>query len=101
MRSRATFGNLAIILFIVAQAADGVLTFVGIKSLGLHMEGNPVLGWLMEETGNSCGLLIAKGVAIFLGSMLHFSQVDRAVMTLAVFYLVIAVLPWVCILFYF
>ncbi len=101
MRSRATFGNLAIVLFIAAQAADGVLTFVGIKFLGLHMEGNPVLGWLMEETGSGCGLLIAKGVAVFLGLMLHLSQVHKAVMVLAVFYLSIAVLPWVCMLFYF
>ena len=101
MRSKVTFGNLAIILFLIVQAADGVLTFVGIKLYGLRMEGNPILGWLMEHTGDGYGLLIAKGVAVFMGGMLHLSQVDRVVMTLAIFYLTIAVLPWICALFYF
>jgi uncharacterized membrane protein len=54
------FGNLAILLFLLAQAADGVLTYLGVHAFGLHAEGNPLLTWLMGTLGEGPALATAK-----------------------------------------
>ena len=99
--SRSIFGDVALVAFLVAQALDGVLTYVGVQVYGLHMEGNPVIGWLMAVIGHGPALALAKLTAGGFGVALHLSAVHRAVALLAVFYLAIAVLPWVAILFYY
>ena len=44
-------------------------------------------------------LAAAKGMAGAFGIVLHLSAVHRVVAVLAVFYLAVAVLPWIAILF--
>jgi len=101
MRLRtAWFGNLVVIAFLVAQASDGVLTYVGVSVYGLGMEGNPILGWMMGTLGHGVALTAAKGVAGGFGIMLHLGSVHRVVAALAAFYFVVAVLPWITILFF-
>ena len=97
---RNLFGDVALIVFLLAQASDGVLTYVGVSTYGLHVEGNPLIGWLMASIGEGPGLATAKLTAGFFGIALHLSSVHRAVALLAVFYLAVAVGPWVAILFY-
>jgi uncharacterized membrane protein len=99
--SQSTFGDVALVLFLVAQALDGVLTYVGVTVYGVRMEGNPLIGWLMMTIGRGPALATAKLTAGFFGVALHLSAVHKAVAVLAVFYLAAAVLPWVAILFYF
>ncbi len=99
--SRSLFGDVALVLFLMAQALDGVLTYVGVSVYGMHMEGNPIIGWLMTAIGQGPALAAAKLTAGSFGVALHLSAVHKAVALLAVFYLAIAVLPWVAILFYF
>jgi uncharacterized membrane protein len=99
--TRSLFGDVALVVFLVAQALDGVLTYVGVSVYGVHMEGNPIIGWLMAAIGQGPALAAAKVTAGFFGVALHLSAVHRAVALLAVFYLAIAVVPWVAILFYF
>ena len=41
------FGNTVIVLFFLAQAMDGGLTYIGVSVLGRDVEGNPLLHWLM------------------------------------------------------
>jgi hypothetical protein len=96
---RSLFGDVALLLFLVAQASDGVLTFVGVRTFGLTVEGNPLVAWLMTVMGNGVGLATAKLAAVFFGIALHLSNVHRAVAALAGFYLVAAVLPWITLLF--
>jgi hypothetical protein len=99
--TRNLFGDIALLVFLLAQASDGVLTYVGVSIYGLHMEGNPILGWLMVAMGQGAALATAKVVAGAFGIALHLSSVHKAVAVLAVFYLTAAVIPWVAILFYF
>ena len=96
---RSLFGDLALVVFLLAQASDGVLTYIGISTFGPAIEGNPLIAWLMASLGNGAGVTTAKVVAGLLGIALHLSDVHRAVAVLAGFYLVVAVGPWLALLF--
>jgi hypothetical protein len=98
---RNMFGDIALLVFLVAQASDGVLTYIGVSSYGLHAEANPLIGWLMSSIGEVAALATAKTAAGVFGIALHLSAVHKAVALLAAFYVAVAVLPWVAILFYF
>ena len=100
MRPRANFfGNFVVVTFLLAQALDGVLTYVGVRQYGLTIEANPLLGWLMASVGSGVALTAAKAAAGAFGIALHLSAVHRLVAALAAFYLAVAVAPWVAILF--
>ena len=98
---RDIFGDIALLVFLIAQASDGVLTYVGVSTYGMHIEANPIIGWLMSHVGEGAALTTAKVAAGLFGIALHLSSVHRAVAILAVFYLAVAVFPWVAILFYY
>ena len=93
------FGDLAVIVFLVAQVSDGVLTYIGVATYGLSIEGNPVITWLMSVMGEGPGLAAAKVTAGFFGMLLHLSAVHKAVAILAGFYIVVAIIPWLAILY--
>ena len=97
---RSLFGDVALLVFLLVQASDGVLTYVGVSMYGLGIEGNPLVGWLMSTIGEGPGLATAKLAAGGFGIALHLSDVHRAVALLAVFYVAVAILPWMAILFY-
>lgn len=94
------FGNVVVVAFLVAQALDGILTYIGVSTYGLRMEGNPLLAWLMTSVGQGVALAAAKGAAGAFGIALHLSSVHRIVAVLAAFYVVVAILPWLGILFW-
>ena len=94
-----TFGRLVLVAFLVAQACDGILTYVGVGTYGLHMEGNPLLAWLMVAMGRGPALAIAKTAAGGFGIALHLTAVHRVVAALTLFYVALAILPWLGILF--
>jgi uncharacterized membrane protein len=93
------FGAAALVAFLLAQALDGVLTYVGVSTYGLRMEGNPFVGWLMSAMGEAAGVATAKVAAGFFGIALYLSAVHKAVALLTLFYVAVAVVPWVAILF--
>lgn len=97
---RNIFGDVALIIFLLAQASDGVLTYIGVSTYGTHVEGNPLIEWLMSAMGQGAALATVKLAAAVFGIALHLSAVHRAVALLAVFYLAVAVVPWMAILFY-
>lgn len=92
------FGNFVVVAFLVAQAFDGVLTYVGVRQYGLGVEGNPLLGWLMASVGSGVALAATKAAAGAFGIALHLGAVHRLVALLAVFYVAVAVVPWIAIL---
>ncbi len=98
---RNLFGDVALLVFLVAQASDGVLTYIGVSSFGVHAEANPLISWLMASIGEGPALTTAKVAAGGFGIALHLSAVHKAVALLAAFYMAAAVLPWMAILFYF
>ena len=97
---RSKFGDVALVAFLAAQACDGVLTYVGVSIYGLRMEGNPLLVWLMATMGRGMAVATAKTAAGVFGIALHLSSVHRVVALLAFFYVAVAVLPWIGILYY-
>ena len=100
MRPRANFfGNFVVVAFLLAQALDGVFTYVGVRQYGLSVEANPLLGWLMASFGSGIALAAAKAAAGAFGIALHLSAVHRLVAALAAFYLAVAVVPWIALLF--
>ena len=100
-RRRYLFGDIALVAFLLAQAFDGVLTYVGVSIYGPHIEGNPLIAWLMATIGEGPGLATAKVTAGIFGIALHLSDVHKAVAALTVFYLAVAIAPWCAILFVF
>jgi hypothetical protein len=95
----STFGDVAVLAFLLAQAADGALTYVGVRVFGLGIEANPVIAWLIVSFGEAQALAGAKLVAGLFGIALHLSAVHRVVAGLAAFYFAVAVFPWVAILY--
>jgi hypothetical protein len=93
------FGDVAVVLFLIAQALDGALTYVGVTLMGLHMEANPLLAWMMSTMGCGPALTGAKLVASSFGIVLHLAAVHRAVAGLTAFYIAVAVIPWVALLY--
>jgi uncharacterized membrane protein len=92
---RSRFGDAIIVLFLLAQAADGVMTYVGVTTLGIHLEANPLLALLMNLFGQGMAVTGAKLVAAGLGISLHLIGVHRVLAVLTGVYVVAAVLPWV------
>jgi uncharacterized membrane protein len=88
------FGNTVIVLFLLAQAADGVMTYVGVTTLGTHLEANPLLTLLMNAFGQGPAVTAAKVVASGLGISLHLIGVHRILAVLTGVYVLAAILPW-------
>jgi hypothetical protein len=98
-RRTRLFGDLAVVVFLLAQVSDGVLTYIGVSTYGASIEGNPLITWLMASMGQGAGLAMAKVTAGCFGVALHLSAVHRAVALLAGFYIIVAIIPWIGILF--
>ena len=93
------FGDLAVVVFLLAQVLDGALTYIGVSTYGIAVEGNPLISWLMTSLGEGPGLATAKVTAGGFGIALHMAGVHKAVALLAGFYYVVAIGPWVTILY--
>jgi uncharacterized membrane protein len=96
---RSIFGDVVLLVFLLAQCLDGVFTYVGVTTFGNTIEANPLIAALMAHFGHGYALVGAKSVAGLLGIGLHVRQVHGAVALLAAFYLLVAILPWMAILF--
>jgi hypothetical protein len=97
---RNQYGDAAIVLFLLAQVADGAFTYVGLNLMGLGAEANPLLLSLIVSVGAAPALFGAKVVAAVLGVALHLLGVHRVVWLLTAVYLAGAVVPWVGLLSY-
>lgn len=97
---RTLFGDVALLLFLLAQASDGVLTYIGVATYGTAMEGNPLITWLMHAMGEGPALTTAKIAAAACGIALHLSSVHYVVAALAAFYVAVAIVPWMTLLFF-
>ena len=91
------FGDGVVLAFLLAQALDGVLTYVGI-SYGNAGEGNPIVAGLMTVFGLGPGLAGAKLAAASCGIVLHLFGTHRLVALLTAFYVGAALVPWVVLL---
>lgn len=94
MNRPSRFGDTAIVLFLLAQAADGAFTYIGVSKLGLSAEANPLILTLMVTIGAAPALLGAKLLATVCGISLHLLGVHRIVAFLTAVYMAGAVAPW-------
>ena len=67
---------------------------MGVTTLGVHLEANPLLAALMQAFGQGTAVAAAKVVASGLGISLHLIGVHRVLAVLTGVYFVAAVLPW-------
>jgi hypothetical protein len=97
---RSLFGDGVVLAFLLAQACDGVFTYVGMATYGPGIEGNPLLATLMAWMGSGAALFSAKLLASSLGILLHLTGVHRIVAALTGLYVFGAVVPWATVLFF-
>jgi len=83
-----------LLAFVVAQALDGTLTYLGIATFGAGAEANPVVAWYVSAFGAGVGLAAVKSIAIACAATLHLNARHRILGGLTVLYLAGAVLPW-------
>jgi hypothetical protein len=58
----------SIILHVLLQILDGILTYMGVTILAksTEIEGNPMLKWLMNEIGVVLAIVIVKSCAVLI-----------------------------------
>jgi Domain of unknown function (DUF5658) len=92
--SDGRFGDIAVVTFVIVQALDGVLTYLGFHTWGPAVEANPLISSAVSFAGIGAGLALAKLVAVGLGMVLHLRRVHGVVALLTAFYLAVAIVPW-------
>ena len=88
------FGDIAVVTFMVVQALDGVLTYLGVHIWGPTVEANPLISSAVAFAGPGTGVALAKLFAVGLGMILHLRRVHGVVALLTAFYLAVAIVPW-------
>lgn len=86
--------TIVLAIFIAAQVADGVLTYWGVTTLGIHVEGNGLLAAVMHAIGPFSALVSAKLMACVCGYVLYRTASHRPLAVMAGLYIGIAVTPW-------
>jgi hypothetical protein len=88
------FGDIAVVTFMVVQALDGILTYLGVHIWGPSVEANPLISSAVSFAGLGTGVAMAKLFAVGLGMVLHLRRVHGVVALLTAFYLAVAIVPW-------
>jgi hypothetical protein len=88
------FGDIAVVTFMVVQALDGILTYLGVHIWGPSVEANPLISSAVSFAGVGTGVAVAKLLAVGLGMVLHLRRVHGVVALLTAFYVAVAIVPW-------
>jgi hypothetical protein len=83
------------VAFVVVQALDGAMSYVGVFLHGPGIEGNPLVAWYLGVFGPAVGFTAAKLFAVTCGAVLYMTAHYRWVAILTVVYIVFAVGPWI------
>ena len=86
--------RLWLLVFVVLQAADGLLTYLAVARFGVGAEGNPILATWILLTGPGVALTGAKLLACACGGVLYVAGGHQALAGLSALYLVAAIMPW-------
>lgn len=87
-----------LLLFLAAQACDGVFTYTAVRTHGLAAEGNMLLATWMALVGPAPALVGAKTLAGACGVLLYLKGVHKTLALLTAFYALGAVGPWLIVL---
>jgi hypothetical protein len=91
-------GRLVFALFLVMQAADGLITYGAVSIYGSIAEGNPLLQTWIDIADPGPALLGAKLLASGCGGILYATGFTRVLAALTAFYFFGAVVPWLTLL---
>ena len=97
-RRRLSRPELVFLAFVVVQAMDGVMSYIGVRIFGSWIEANPLVAWYASVLGPAMAFTLVKLFAIACGTMLYLTARHRTVAALTLFYLAFAVAPWVHVL---
>ena len=86
--------RLVLTIFVILQAADGLITFGAVRMFGPAVEANPVLQTWMHLLGPGVTLLTAKTVACAGAVLLYCAGRDRTLIALTSLVGWLAVGPW-------
>ena len=95
---RLSNAEIAWLAFVTVQALDGIFSYVGVLTLGVGIEANPLLAWYLNAFGPASVFFGAKMFAIACGVVLHLTERHRWIAALTAVYVVFAVGPWVHVL---
>ena len=90
--------TIVLIIFTIAQVADGLLTYWGVTTLGIHVEGNGLLAAGMHAIGPFRALVSAKLLACVCGYVLYQTASHRPLAVMAGLYIGVAIAPWLLVL---
>jgi len=96
--SKSRLGDYIVLGFLLVQALDGALTYLGVRIWGPSIEGNPLISSAMAYAGLGAGLAGAKLFATTFGIVLHLKRLHGMVALLTALYLAAAILPWAIVL---
>lgn len=82
------------VAFVIVQALDGAMSYVGVHRHGLGIEANPLVAWYLDVLGPGFGFTVAKLFAVTCGAVLYVTARHRWVALLTLIYIVFAVGPW-------
>jgi hypothetical protein len=83
-----------LLLFLAAQAFDGLFTYTAVHAYGLDAEGNIVIATWMALVGPAAALFGAKTLASACGVLLYIRGMHRTLSVLTMVYMVGAIGPW-------
>jgi hypothetical protein len=83
-----------LVIFVLLQLADGVLTYAAVDRFGPNAEGNPILAAWIVVAGAMPAVFGAKLLACACGAVLYSAGVYRVLAGLSTLYLKDAFQPW-------
>jgi hypothetical protein len=95
---RMPYAELVWLAFVAVQALDGVMSYVGVRTLGPWMEANPLVGWYAGIVGPATALVAAKLIAVGCGMVLYVMARHYTLAVLTLAYVIFAIGPWIRVL---
>ena len=89
--------RLILLVFLLLQFFDGVLTYTAVAVLGVVGEGNVLLARIMHALGTGPTLIGAKTIASACGVLLYARGFYGVLGALTCLYLLAAITPWLVI----
>jgi hypothetical protein len=86
--------RLILLLFLLAQICDGLLTYTAVGVLGVIEEGNVLLASAMRFAGAGPVLFGAKTIAAVCGVLLYVRGLYATLGVLTGVYMLAAITPW-------
>ncbi|MGH9308838.1 MAG: hypothetical protein ACRD1U_05665 [Vicinamibacterales bacterium] len=92
--------RLVLLVFLITQICDGLLTYAAVAVLGVVEEGNLLLATAMHVAGAGPALFGAKMIAAACGLLLYARGLYLVLGVLTGFYMLAAITPWLFVFHY-